>query len=509
MNDPTAMASSSATAEDVVVYAHLDSQRSRAAVNGAFWSALNSLIPTLFNSGVFVVTSRFLLPHDFGIVAIALSIVSFVTGIGPAAFGEALIQQQTVRRSHLDTIFWLCFSTSAVLYLALILCIPLLARVVGQDAIAPLLPVLGLKIFFDIMATVPNALIGRSMSYHLFALRTAISTILSSSACLALILAGFGLWALVIAQVASSFASCVASFWGAGWRPGFRIHYAALRELAHYGIFASANRFLQLMSLDQLILGSLAGPTALGVYNFSRRLYQMIQDVIAGGLTSVSHTLLSSLQSDPAKVREAFLITTFGCALVAFPSFMGLAAVAGDAIPVIFGDHWMSAIWPVRGFCVIGLMGGIGVIQASLITSQGKSNWWFYYQLGRSVLTLITVFFLWSYGITVIVAAMALQIILLWPITLWMVSRIIDLRISAYLLQFLGPTIAYLGLLSGTIGIGAVLPHASPTLRLIAEIATGGLFYIALIYLCCRDRVMTIARVVIGHRKSGKKEAAS
>ena len=126
----------------------------------------------------------------------------------------------------------------------------------------------------------------------------------------------------------------------------------------------------------------------------------MLNDVVAGGLNSVSHVLLSSLQHDKDKVREAFLMATFGCSLVSFPAFMGLAAVADDAIPLIFGPHWAAAIWPVRFFCVIGLMAGIGVIQASLITSQGRSDWWFYYQLVRNVVSILTVFILHKYGVS-------------------------------------------------------------------------------------------------------------
>ena len=162
-----------------------------------------------------------------------------------------------------------------------------------------------------------------------------------------LIFAGFGLWALAIAQIAAPAAACVAAFWGARWLPGFRIKLSSLRELLHYGIFASGNRFLQTMNLDQLIIGTLVSPAALGIYNVARRLYEMLNNVVAGGLNSVSHVLLSSLQHDKDKVREAFLMATFGCSLVSFPAFMGLAAVADDAIPLIFGPHWAAAIWPV------------------------------------------------------------------------------------------------------------------------------------------------------------------
>ena len=165
-----------ASETDEVVFEHLSENRSRAALRGAFWSALDTLIPTALNSLVFVVTSRFLLPQDFGLVALAFAIVSFASGFGPTAFGEALIQQKSIRRSHLDTVFWLSFASAAILYAALFLLSPFLAHWVGHDDIVKLLLIIGLKIFFDMMIIVPNALIGRTMSFHLAAARTAIAT---------------------------------------------------------------------------------------------------------------------------------------------------------------------------------------------------------------------------------------------------------------------------------------------------------------------------------------------
>lgn len=487
---------------DDIVFAHMTENRSRAAVHGAFWSVLDTLIPNLLNSAVFIITSRYLLPHDFGLVALALSVVSFVGSVGPTAFGEALIQQQTIRKSHLDSVFWLSILWAVFLYTVLMFAAPLISKELGQESIDDLIMVVGLRIFFDMSGIVPNALIGRTMAFRMAATRTAIATLLSGSICITLILSGFGLWSLAIAQVAAPMASCLASYWGAGWIPGFRIKLASLQELMHYGIFASANRFLQAMSIDQLVIGSLISPAALGLYNFSRRLYDMLNGIVAGGLSPVTHVLLSSLQHDKSKVREAFLMATFGCSLVSFPAFMGLAAVADDAIPVIFGDHWTAAIWPVRCFCVVGLMSGIGVIQASLITSQGKSNWWFYYQLMRNGTTILTVFILYPYGITTIAAGLMIGTLCLWPITLWMVTRIINMSISAYFGQFLRPAAAYMIMLVAVLWTGHLLQDWSAIARLMVEIGVGAVVYLSVIATICGERLLFLKRTVLKSRQA-------
>jgi teichuronic acid exporter len=483
-------------------YAHVKTKRASAALIGAFWSAINAVVPTTLNSVVFIVSSRYLLPHDFGVIALALSLVSFASAIAPAALGEALIQQFNVRKSHLDSVFWICVGSAVIIYGILVLTAPILATTVNQPEVTKFLPLLGLKLLFDLAAVVPNALVARAMSFHLIALRTVVATLISSIICISLLLHGYGIWALAISQLAVSVASCIGVFWGAKWWPGFNFGIKELKDLRKYGVFASANRFIQFMNLDQIIIGSLIGTAPLGIYNFAKRLFQMLNDVIAGALTSVSHALLSSLQNENEKVREAFLITTFASSIVSFPAFIGLALVVDDAIPLIFGAQWIEAISPTRWFCLIGLMSCIGIIQASLINSQGKSNWWFYYQLFRQVLTISTLFILFNKGVNFIVMVMALQTVILWPMTLVMVSKIINIEITAYFRQFIEPFLASAIMTFVVLLISYFMPEYSQKLRLLAEVAFGGIAYCISIYFLTKEKLFGIIKTVLNSRKA-------
>lgn len=482
-------------------YAHVNTNRSTAAVRGALWSAINSFVPTLLNSLVFVVSSRYLMPHDFGIVALAVSVISLASAIAPAALGEALIQQLNVRRSHLDTVFWICISTALLIYGVLVAFSPMIAAKMGQQAVSAFLPVIGIKLLFDLSAVVPNALIARAMSFHLIAMRTIVATVISSVICISLLISGYGIWALAISQLAVSVVSCVAAFLGAKWRPSIEFSASSLRDLYQYGLFASGNRFLQVMNLDQLIIGSVVGPAPLGIFNFSRRLFQMLNDVIAGALTSVSHALLSSLQNEKEKVRDAFLLATYGSSIISFPAFVGLAAIVGDAIPLIFGAQWTEAIVPTRWFCLIGLMSCIGVIQASLINSQGKNKWWFYYQLFRQILTISTILLLLKKGINVIVMVMALQTVLFWPITLVMVSKIINLKILNYFRQFLEPLLASAIMAGAVLLITYYMQDISSQVRLLIEVMVGAVVYGVSIYYLSKEKILVIIKSALNKRK--------
>jgi O-antigen/teichoic acid export membrane protein len=146
-------------------------------------------------------------------------------------------------------------------------------------------------------------------------------------------------------------------------------------------------------------------------------------------------------------------------------------------------------------------MSGIGVVQASLITSQGKSDWWFYYQLARNIVTILTVFLLYQYGVSTIVFALMLEVLLMWPVTLWMVSRLIGLSIGSYFVQFLKPTAAYLGMLAAVLAVSAALHDWAPAWRLIAEIMVGAIVYTGLIFGLCRERILFLIRTTLKGRQ--------
>ncbi|MCT7373972.1 lipopolysaccharide biosynthesis protein [Chelativorans salis] len=483
--------------EEQIVYGRLRSGRTRAAVHGVFWSALSGFAPAAVAAGVFTVTSRFLTPAEFGLVALAASIAMLASAVAPAGFGQALIQREDLGRRHLDSVFWLCVLVALAIYAGLVLAAPALAGFLGEDGLALLLPVIGLRVIFDLSCVVPNALLSRAMAFSKMAMRTTIASLVSAAVCLCLLALGYGLWALALSQLASSVAICVGTLLSVDWRPGLRFDRRALSELAHYGMFASGHRILRMISLDQILIGSLLGTTALGIYSFARRIFKILNDLIAGALNAVSYTLLSSLQSEHEKLKEAFLFATFASSALSFPVFVGLAIVAGDLIPVLFGAHWIEAIPALRSFCVIGLLSCIGILQASLINSQGNANWWFYYMAAKQAVTVLVILVFYRFGVSTLVFAIAVQIFLMWPAAVWMVLRILKIGPWTYLRPFLAPAIASLAMLVGVLALRQYMAEDSAYLRLAGEVSCGAVIYCAVLAILDSRRIFQMRDLVL------------
>jgi O-antigen/teichoic acid export membrane protein len=303
----------------------------------------------------------------------------------------------------------------------------------------------------------------------------------------------------VLSQVASSAAICIGTAMSAHWLPGWRVDRTALRELAHYGIFASGHRILQRVNIDQLLIGVLVGAAPLGIFSFARRIFQILNDLIAGALNAVSYTLMASLQSEQEKLKEAFLFTTFASSAISFPVFVGMGAIAGDLVPVLFGAHWADAVPAIQGFCLIGLLSCIGILQASLINSQGRANWWFYYVGIKQVVTALIILIFYPFGITAVVMAMAAQNFLMWPISVAMVLSLLKIGLPAYMRPFLAPALASAAMLLVVLTVQRFMPVGSPYLHLLAQIAAGAATYFLVLFILDSGRIFRMRDAVL-HR---------
>ena len=480
--------------------AHLTAGRTRAAVSGLAWSLLNVALTTLLAAAVFLVTSRLLAPEDFGAVAFAAAIVALVGTLVPMAFGEALVQRADLRPDHLDTVFWLALGAGALGFAGTAALAPVAAAWTGVPVVAQILPLLALRLVFDAALTVPAALIARQMRFRLVTLRTAVANGLGAAVCLVLVLDGYALWALVISQVATSAAAWAVAAATAGWRPGVGVSRAALRDLGRFGLYAMGGRALTEARIDQLLLGAVLGPAALGLFYFARRLFVMLRDLTAGAFTPVSNALMASLQAEPEKRREAYLAASFAAASLAFPVFAGLIAVAPTAVPYVFGGQWTDAVFAVQCLAVVGILAGLGVLQAALIRNLGRPDWWFGYQAAMQLSTIPLVLALFPLGLDAIMAAIVARTLLLWPLSVRMAGRMLQMTTARYAASLAAPAAAAAAMALAVAALPALAPGLGPAGLLAAQMAGGAALYAGLLALGARRRLAEIVRMVRARR---------
>ena len=151
----------------------------------------------------------------------------------------------------------------------------------------------------------------------------------------------------------------------------------------------------------------------------------------------------------------------------------------------------------VRGFCVIGLLSCIGVLQASLINSQGNANWWFYYMAAKQAVTALVIVAFYRFGVSVLVFAIAVQTVLMWPAAVWMVLRILKIGPWKYLRSFLAPALACLAMFVGVLAVQRYMAEDPAFLRLLGEVSCGVVVYCAALAVLDSRRIFLVRDLVL------------
>jgi O-antigen/teichoic acid export membrane protein len=180
-------------------------------------------------------------------------------------------------------------------------------------------------------------------------------------------------WALVAQQLTLSAVSLAAVWMAVSWRPGFRNILPAMRDLRRFSTHSVAEflAFAVASRADALLLGSLVGPVALGLYRFSNRLVEMVMELGAGGLNQVTLPHLSRFGTDRAEFTARLgTIMHLGMA-IALPT-LGTLAGTGTQLLAVLGPEWTDAAPGLRVLCLAGAFMVVGTILAPAIQALGR-----------------------------------------------------------------------------------------------------------------------------------------
>jgi PST family polysaccharide transporter len=191
----------------------------------------------------------------------------------------------------------------------------------------------------------------------------------------------------------------------------------------------------------------------------------------------VAFPVFSRLQGEPDRMRRAFYEATQLTSLVTLPAFLGLVAIAPDAIPWGFGAKWGQSVPVMRVLAVLGILQSLTQFNGSVIKAVGKPSW----RLGIAVLqtacTALAILGAVRFGITAVAIASVSVALALYPVGIWAVRRLIDIELPVYAAQFAGPLFAALMCMTAALGVRHVGDSLAVPLRIALACAAGAAAY--------------------------------
>jgi PST family polysaccharide transporter len=343
------------------------------AKRGVAWSFVREAGTEVILTPAGLLLARLLSPSDFGVVASAAFFLTLATRLTNVGFNLAITRIKVLRPEHCSSVFVVSLGMGATAFAILAGSGTLLASFFRAPQLADIMPIAALCFLITPFGTVPAALMSRQMRFRQNAMIDWIGSIASATTAITMAFMGYGYWALVYNQLASDVVSTIAKIIWSRWVPRFQFSVSAIKELFSFGTGIFAKRLLDYSAgnLDNLVVGRSLGMAALGYYDKGFLTVRRILMRLNTGGPMVSFRVLSLIYSEPERFRKAYQKVVLANSLIAFPSMLGLAVLAPDLIPIMYGQRWKPTIIPFQILCISGIFKVLTEYSGSAIQALG------------------------------------------------------------------------------------------------------------------------------------------
>jgi PST family polysaccharide transporter len=312
--------------------------------------------------------------------------------------------------------------------------------------------------------------------------------------------AGFGVWSLVGQDLATNMAGVII-LWGASdWRPGFKVSMKHYKDLLSFGVSIVGNHALTVLMRrsDSFLIGYFLGPTLLGFYTIGSQLLMVIIRLVTEVTNSVAFPAFSRIQNEPERMRRAFYNVTQYTSLFAFPIFIGLATLAPELVPVVFGEKWLPSIPVMQVLSLIGILQSVLFFNGSVIKASGKPSWQFGIMFLTAVCSVVGFLLVVQRGIVAVAASFVIVGYLLAPVSYIAVRKLIQIDFRTYLWQFMPSLFASFAMVAVITGLRYIFGGQSLNvyLELAIYLLAGALTYGLVIVFTARQLYQEVLNLV-------------
>lgn len=356
-------------------------------ISGAKWVALETVYSRILQIFSALFVARVLGPEVMGTVALVLVALEIFRLFSEMGITQALIYQKNPTNEQLATLYSLNWLLALVIYSAIYFSAPYIAAFFDQDQLTELIAVAGLSVLISALGQQTLALLQKELHFKITVIISMMAATVNVVAAITLVSLGWGIWSIVISQLAASLIrSCLAFIYGLrkGLFSGFGLSFKAVKPMLSFGLYQTGAMSMNMINsrADQLIIGKTMGTSALGVYSIGSQITLQAMQQINSIATRVAFPAISKSQEELDEVKRIYLTMIANVLLVSAPLFIGLAVVSPVFVNVVLGEKWNELSPVLTILCGYVLVRSLGNMNGPLVMGLGKANWEFYWNLG-------------------------------------------------------------------------------------------------------------------------------
>ena len=352
-----------------------DSLKNR-AVRGVGWSFVDNIANSGITFLVGLVLARILTPAEYGVMAMVTIFIAISNSIVDSGFSNALIRKMNIERVDYNTVFYFNLVVSLVLYILLFLGAPVISTFFKEPILLDVMRVIGWVLVINALAIIPRTLFVKEVNFKTQTKVSLIASLSSGVIGIGMALAGLGVWSLVGQQLSRQLLNTLFLWIYCTWRPAWEFSMQSFKELFGFGSKLLLSGLLDtgFKEIYSLVIGRCYTAAQLGQYTRANQFNQIFSSNLTTVIQRVSYPVLSSIQDESERLREAYRKVIKSTMLISFACMLGLAAVARPLILILIGEKWLPAVGFLQIICFSGMLFPLHAINLNILQVKGRSD---------------------------------------------------------------------------------------------------------------------------------------
>lgn len=415
---------------------------SHRTATASIWTISGKFLARLLDFVSLLVLARLLSPADFGIVAIATSVLVIVEAILDLPLTQALVRIPSPSERMFATAFTLSLMRGTAISLLMIVVAWPMALFYNDPRLFPLVAVISIA---PAMRSVISPRMVLFMQRFDFRREFALDLLAKGATLIfsvGVVLATDSYWGLAIGAVAGPTTSTIVSYIFAPMRPRL-----SLSEWKHFQDMVGWNTVSQVLNslnwqMDRLMLPRFTSLSTYGAFSVADNLAGIPYQTLVGPLMRPLMAAFSNV-GDRGQQITAYLKATNAIMVVAAPILLVIILLAEPIVRIVVGEKWIVAAPILQWLCIVSLIGLPTTIMPSLVMVLDKTRYVALRMFAEfAVRAPVTVVGVVMFGLEGALAARVIAAVVAYLVCLVIMQRLIGVSIGAQLYAFVRPLVA-------------------------------------------------------------------
>ncbi|MBN9006622.1 MAG: oligosaccharide flippase family protein [Rhizobiales bacterium] len=337
------------------------------------------------------VMARLLGPEEFGIYALVLPTISFVTLLADGGLGATLAREPESSSIVWSSAFWILLFTGCALAVGASVFGEVLGYLVHQPRVPPMIATLSISLIFLVLAVPAGARLSRRKNLGASAAAELSANLVGAAVAVILAMNGAGAWSLVFQYVAAYAIRSIVVNAVAFSAPKFEFDFAAVRPHMLSGGLLVGTRLSEYAGriVENVLVDRIFGTALLGSYTFANQVSKFAGESI--GNVTWTTLYVQALTGERRSIAELHRQLCRLLAAILFPSTLLAAAAAPELIHLLLGPKWVDLALLLQVLLPVSALTMVANQVGAALLAYGRFEIQFWCSAGQSLARVLVV----------------------------------------------------------------------------------------------------------------------